>query len=542
MERNYKMKYTTTFFALILVTLLNAELFTQPAPPVSWVKNYSAGRSNTMKVDMNGNVYISGEVYVNNYTDYCTIKYNSAGVQQWIAFYNGSLDLDDIPASIDVDNQGNVYVTGTANRDYNNTVFTGDYCTIKYNSLGQQQWVKTYSGNTFGRDIPFKVAVDNSGNVYVTGQSYIDSQRSDDIVTIKYGQDGSQLWLAVHDGNGTNPEQDAGRDLVLDAQSNVYVFGHSTRINSGYDLCLIKYNSSGIQQFISYYTGPYNNTTEYGVALALDNSGNIYCIGELSDYNLAVLKYSPAGMLLWDYRYESPYADNAKDILTDASGNAYFCGSTGANGFAAKLSNSGTLLWNKIITGTGGNEIVNSLVIDSPGDVYLTGKIAAGTYFDAVTEKLNPAGVTQWRATHNGSGNLNDFGNAVGIDASGNVYITGGSHTGGFNNLCTIKYSPGNIGIQPVETGVPEGFSLSQNYPNPFNPVTNIKFSIPGSAFVKLVVFDILGKEIGVPVNEQLNAGTYRAEWNAADYPSGVYFYRIETDGFTDTKKMILVK
>ncbi len=526
-----------TFLAVISMA---ASVFSQPVPPVEWIRNNTSGESYTMKVDASGNVYISGVTYVGGFTDFCTVKFNSAGVQQWLVTYNGTANLDDVPASITVDNQGNVYVTGTANKDFNNPVFTGDYCTIKYNSAGVQQWVKLYSGNAMGRDVPFKVAVDGTGNVYVTGQSYIDNQRSDDIVTIKYAPDGQQLWLVSHDGTGTNPEQDAGRDMVLDAQSNVYVFGHSTRINTWYDLCLIKYNTSGVQQFIAYYTGIDNNSTEYGVALTLDNNGNIYVVGELSD-GIAVLKYSPAGTQLWVYRYEITF-NRAKDIAVDGPGNVFFCGSNGSRGFLAKLSGSGSLLWNKIITGTGGNEIVNDILIDNMGDIYLTGKVAAGTYFDFVTEKINTGSSTQWRATHNGSGNLNDFGNAIGIDATGNIYVTGGSNVGGFNNMCTIKYAPGSIGINIISNEVPFGFSLSQNYPNPFNPSTVIKFQVPSSSSVKIVVFDALGREVATLVNEQLQAGTYEVDWDATNYPSGVYFYKLIADNFSQNRKMIIIK
>ncbi len=98
------------------------------------------------------------------------------------------------------------------------------------------------------------------------------------------------------------------------------------------------------------------------------------------------------------------------------------------------------------------------------------------------------------------------------------------------------------IGIMPISNEIPERYSLSQNYPNPFNPVTRFKFTIPHSGFVRLIVLDILGREIETLVNENLKAGTYNADWNASNYSSGVYFYRIETAGYTDVKKMMLVK
>ena len=98
------------------------------------------------------------------------------------------------------------------------------------------------------------------------------------------------------------------------------------------------------------------------------------------------------------------------------------------------------------------------------------------------------------------------------------------------------------IGIKNISTEVPSGFSLSQNYPNPFNPVTNLEFGISDLGFVTLKVYDLLGKEVSTLVNEKLNPGTYRVEFNAGSLTSGVYFYRLSTGDFSDTKRMILIK
>jgi len=97
-------------------------------------------------------------------------------------------------------------------------------------------------------------------------------------------------------------------------------------------------------------------------------------------------------------------------------------------------------------------------------------------------------------------------------------------------------------GIQPTGNSIPEKYALSQNYPNPFNPVTNIEFAIPKSSMVKLVIYDIGGRIVETIVNRELSAGTYKADWNASGYSSGVYFYKLESSGFTDTKKMMIIK
>jgi photosystem II stability/assembly factor-like uncharacterized protein len=108
-----------------------------------------------------------------------------------------------------------------------------------------------------------------------------------------------------------------------------------------------------------------------------------------------------------------------------------------------------------------------------------------------------------------------------------------------------LKTTTGGItGIQPNSNEIPLQFSLSQNYPNPFNPTTKIRFDISGSSATQtlLSVYDMLGREVATLVNEKLKPGTYEVDWNASDYPSGVYFYKLISGKFSQTKKMILMK
>ena len=96
--------------------------------------------------------------------------------------------------------------------------------------------------------------------------------------------------------------------------------------------------------------------------------------------------------------------------------------------------------------------------------------------------------------------------------------------------------------INPISNEVPNNFKLFQNYPNPFNPITKIKYQIAGGVFVKLIIYDILGREIGTLVNENLQPGSYEARWDATNYSSGVYFYRIQAGNYVNVKKIVLVK
>lgn len=98
------------------------------------------------------------------------------------------------------------------------------------------------------------------------------------------------------------------------------------------------------------------------------------------------------------------------------------------------------------------------------------------------------------------------------------------------------------IGITPIGTEIPAEYTLQQNYPNPFNPVTNIKFSVPKTGFVKLTVYDAAGREAAVLYSGELTAGTYNYDFDASQFASGIYFYKLESNDFTQTKKMVLVK
>jgi hypothetical protein len=136
--------------------------------------------ANSLVLDKSGNVYVTGGSVGNGpLGDYTTIKYNSAGIQQWVSRYRGVNYSDYKASSIALDGLGNVFVTGSSGGIYS------DFATVKYNSEGIQQWVQTYNGLGNRADSSRSIAVDGFGNVYVTGESE-GSITGTDYVTIKY--------------------------------------------------------------------------------------------------------------------------------------------------------------------------------------------------------------------------------------------------------------------------------------------------------------------------------------------------------------------
>jgi hypothetical protein len=112
------------------------------------------------------------------------------------------------------------------------------------------------------------------------------------------------------------------------------------------------------------------------------------------------------------------------------------------------------------------------------------------------------------------------------------------------NNIDSVNFYLTKLttGANPISNNVPDKYLLYQNYPNPFNPSTNIKYQITDNNFVTLKVFDILGKEVATLVNENLKAGEYEVTFNGSGLPSGIYFYKLNTENFFETKRMILIK
>ena len=129
-------------------------------------------------------------------------------------------------------------------------------------------------------------------------------------------------------------------------------------------------------------------------------------------------------------------------------------------------------------------------------------------------------------------------------------YIFGGikallpnsSPTSASNRIFKVYITNTSVGIKPINSSVPEKFDLSQNFPNPFNPTTKISFALTGSGFTSLKIYDIMGREVKTLVNENLGAGTYQIEFNASEFSSGIYFYKLNSGNFSEVKKMTLIK
>lgn len=510
-----------------------------------WVSRYNQSpnygeHGNDMAIDENKNLYIVGSTKYMDDENWAIVKYNPAGNMVWDITYIGQYAQgEDEATSVAISNSGNcIYVTG-----YERPVNAGarNIVTKKILLNGTQVWTKKYKRND---DKPYKIAVSKFGNVFVAGCS------GNSALLIKYNASGDSLFVKRYNFYGNNTTEFV--DMEIDSLENVYCASRS-----GSDIIVTKFSSSGSVIWQDSYNGPGDGLDE-AYATCLDIYGNFYAAGQSkgngTDYDFLVISFSSSGAFRWESRISSPNSDDeaALDIQADNSGNVYATGyissnSSGSDYLTVKYNSSGNIQWQKTFNGPHNKwDIAECVAVGPDNSVYVTGRSGAPpSPFnpDYYTLKYSSGGTLLWSESYNGSPEENgeDIPSALLVDNFSNVYVTGWSVGPVNTDMCTIKYSQPNA-IEPISTEIPSSFSVSQNYPNPFNPSTKIRFEIPKSSFTTLLVYDALGRKSASIVNEELKPGTYEVQWDASSYPSGVYFYKLITPGYTETKKMLLVK
>jgi hypothetical protein len=426
-------------------------------------------------------------------------------VQTWNTFLGSSTGFCS-GRDIAVDTSGNVYVTGESSATWGSPVrpFAGwrDAFVAKLNNNGDLLWNTFLGGPTYA-DYGIGIAVDTSGNVYVAGYSNATwgspvspFAGSDDAFAAKLNNNGALQWNTFLGGSGA----DRGTEIAVDTSGNVYVAGYSNAtwgspvspFAGSDDAFAAKLNNNGALQWNTFLGGSTKADLCFG--LAVDTSGNVYLAGDsyatwgspvrpfagIDDVFAAKLNNS--GVLQWNTFLGSLDYDFGGDIAVDTSGNVYVAGNSyatwglpvrpyagGADGFAAKLNNSGALQWNTFLGGSG-DDFGRDIAVDTSGNISVTGESSAtwgspvrpfAGVRDAFAAKLNNSGALQLNTFLGGSGD--DFGGGIAVDTSGNVYVTGtsygtwGSPVRPFAGSCDAFIAKIDLGIFP-----PLQFSLQR--------------------------------------------------------------------------------
>jgi len=542
--------------------------------------------------------------------------------------------VDGPSGGIAVDDSGNAYVTGrTSSFDFptlNPYQTGGGVFVTKLSSSGNSLIYSTYLGGG-GYDYGNGIAVDNGGYAYVTGGTgssnfptlnpYQTYRGSYDAFVTKLSSTGNSLIYSTYLGGA---DYDEGHGIAVDGSGNAYVTGMTSSSNfptrNPYqgtyqdeelycqDAFVTKLSSTGNSLIYSTYLG--GGRQDRGNGIVVDGSGKAYVVGWTNSSNFPTLNAyqtdegSKQGMdvfvtnlsssgssLMYSTYLGGGDIDWGTGIAVDGSGNAYVTGWTGSTDFptlnpyqtfqgswdvfVTKLSNSGYQLIYSTYLGGRNTDEGYGIAVDGSGCAYVTGYTWSpdfpilnpyqGTlqiWIDAFVTKLSSSGGSLIYSTYLGGGD-DDWGEGIAVDDSGSVYMTGrtnssnfptlnpyqGTYQGGDDAFVTKLYFDvaDDISDEMTPSSLPEKPALDQNYPNPFNPSTEIGFDNPKSSFVSLDIYDVLGRKVSTLINEHLTAGSKQVQWNGrdntgAEVASGVYFYRLRIGDHVEAKKMVLLK
>jgi len=468
--KQYPFKKSFKFFLLLLGLVSAVQLRAQTFDWAKAIGGRGADKGYSVTVDVNGNVYVTGSfasdsidfnrggsggilTAVGNY-DVFLAKYDAAGNFLWAKTMGGS--RTDYGQGIAVDDSGNVYVTGyfTDSVNFNpggsggmlTAVVARDVFLAKYDTGGNYLWAKSMGGG--GNDQSQGVAVDGSGNVFVTGWFNSDTANfnlgSSGGMLINVGPGLSDAFLAKYDAGGSfiwaknmgGSNADQGQSVAVDGSGNVYVTGYFASDTADFnlgssggtlttagddDVFLAKYDAGG-NYIWARSMGGSNSDNGYGVAV--DGSGNVYCTGNFrldtadfnpggsggtlttaGNYDIFLAKYDAGGNYIWARSMGGSSSDNGYGVAVDGSGNVYVTGF-----FQSDTANFNPAHSNGTLTTAGGV------------DIFLAKYDAGGNYLWA----------------KNMGGNKGDYGQGIAVDGSGNVY-----GTGYFNAIATFDFASG---------------------------------------------------------------------------------------------------
>jgi hypothetical protein len=534
----------------------------------AWVRRYvTASDEAPVAVKTNGSaVYVLGQTnQFSSASDFILIKYNSSGTFIWSQTYNGTGNDEDRPVAMTLDAAGNIYVVGKSRISFPaEGVYTGQTVTLKYNSDGALLWSAIKLRADHFPCEPNDVQVDALGNVYVAGSTINGDAFAYDFMTIKYNSSGAEQWIRTY--NGTANSIDMDTRLALDRAGNIYVTGESQGIlkrgklpiQTFADVYTIKYNPNGGIMWQRRYNSPFNSGDRPN-AIALDNAGNVYITGSSntdpnnSDY-LTLKLNGGDGTVLYTARYNGTgnAFDEANGIVVNAAGEAFVTGSSdpyGNGNFAVnyvtiKYTSAGAEAWTASYNGPAdGRDLAHAIRMDGFGFIYVTGESQADSY-DFATLQYGNSGIELWRARYDGA-----FLSDKAIDMAvytppgpafeqAHVYVVGESEgVGNGLDIALVKYE------QPLVIGEFSTSSGLSNYPNPFTETTTIEYSLTYDSDVSIRIIDpFTSKEIRKISIGEKSAGKNNYAFSANGLKPGNYIYKIEANSssgkFTETKVM----
>lgn len=419
-----------------------------------WVQRFhSPGSGNNyptgIAVDNHGNVFVTGyEPNADNLVDYdyVTLKYSSLGVPLWTNYYAGPMHNFNHALGLALDRTGNVYVTGIS--------YGGDsgydYATIAYSNNGVPLWTNRYNGPNNSDDEAEDIGVDSKGGVYITGFSMNSVFQ---YVTIKYSHTGVPVWTnALTAAQSSIPNVRA--HLAVGKNGTIFVSGEAMGQTSGVDYVTVAYSTAGVPLWTNYYNGP-ANLDDIPSGNATDNRNHVIVTGSsrgtATNWDFATIAYSATGTPLWTNRYDGPVQrDNIATGIAVNGNNVYVTGdttlTTNANDFSSyamlAYSTAGKPLWTNFYAPLTNDDEPAAIATGSRAVVVTGASFNPATLADYATIEYSTTGVPLSTNRYDGPVSDYDYADAVAVAPNGDILVTG--HSIGTNNgydIATIKYS-----------------------------------------------------------------------------------------------------
>jgi len=450
-----------------------------------WSKEFKGDSSgldepNDLVIDNNNDIIAGGITFNGFNNDFLVIKYTGAGDTVFVQSFNGG--NIDIGKSLATDAQNNVYISGESSNFVTNT--TG--ATVKYNSNGDSLWASLYD------ILPSSSTTDNQGFLYISG---IGSSLSGLLETVKINPaDGMIMWSSTYEEPGTAIE--IPNTILADNQGNIYVAGYSNGYGTDFDYLLIKYNTiNGDTIWTRRLDGGVGELDRIN-KMIFDNAGNLVMTGWSTQPNrvdFLTVKYSPAGVLLWDKLFNESISDFGYGIAVDNNNNVFVAGDSDID------SSSRTVL----------------VIYDSNGNL-----------LDVTRDPLDDGVSTSI------------YGSCIAADGNQNMYVVGQRRLGQFsrNDGATIKFSAGPpVGMDKLSTL----FSFRM-MPNPADYSSRIEFSLTDLTNLSIEVFGLNGQMVyGIP-SQPYSVGMHHLEIPTSLLADGIYVVQLRSETTMVSHKLLV--
>ena len=458
-----------------------------------WERRYNGPANNedqalAVTTDKDGNILVGGYSTGTGFTlDFATIKYTPDGVGLWTNRYDGPEHGQDKIETVATDGSGAVYVSGESG---------SGLTTIKYSSDGTTVWTNNYTNSLAGNLYFQDFTVGNDGSAYLL-PSDIDS---DSFITVKYDVNGNPAWTNVFKSSPTSTEIPSA--VAVDATGNIFVTGGS--FDGTFKFLTIEYASDGSLLWIN----PYSLVgSESADRVIVDPQGNVIVAGDsqggTAQHAYVIVKYSNSGTLLWTNIVPAAayVGGGVPQITTDSAGNVLIVGATFGAGQATadytaiKFSSAGVPVWtNRFFDSNSGTAGLYGAATDNAGNLYYAINSASpnGTNYNYVTLKYAASGTAVWTNRYNSPANGPDLPRAMTVDKAGGVYVTGTSSSTNNSNFgpldwSTIKYAD-NLRYIPPANFVGQ------------DTITFTAFDSLGNSAIGTLTVNVLPEPIGVVV------------------------------------------